>query len=301
MSARRSSAAVLVTVAVLGCLVPGALPAQAHGATGTPVSRALECGPLGGAAAKSAACQAADAASGGPTSFADWDNLRLPNVNGRDRQKIPDGKLCSAGLPAFKGLDLVRADWPATNLTAGAPFTFRYRVTIPHRGAFRLYLTTDNYSPARPLRWADLPADPFLTATDPPIRDGSYVINGTLPANRSGRQLIYTIWQTTSTPDTYYSCSDVVFAGGPTPSAGSPPAGSPSAPAPAAQGGTVAPPSRGTALTATVTSRPTSTLLPVIAALAGATVLAGGVLLLLTRRRRARWPGTQPGTGGSVT
>jgi predicted carbohydrate-binding protein with CBM5 and CBM33 domain len=206
-SARRTLAVAIVATAWL----LAAAPAHAHGAMASPVSRASACGPEGGTAATSAACRAAAAASGGAGAFDAWDEIRVPGVNGRDRQVIPDGKLCSGGLAQFKGLDLARADWPATTLVAAASFTFRYRVTIPHRGSFRLYVTRDGYLPTRPLRWADLAAKPFLTVADPPVRNGSYVLTGRLPAARAGRQLIYTIWQTTSTPDTYYSCSDVVF------------------------------------------------------------------------------------------
>jgi predicted carbohydrate-binding protein with CBM5 and CBM33 domain len=140
-----------------------------------------------------------------------WDDLRLAGVRGRDRQVIPDGRLCSAGLPAYRGLDLPRADWPATKLTAGARYTFKYRGTIPHKGTFRLYVTKPGYDPTKPLKWSDLEAKPFLQVTDPALRDGSYVFKGTLPKGRTGRHLIYTIWQNSDTPDTYYSCSDVVF------------------------------------------------------------------------------------------
>jgi chitin-binding protein len=138
----------------------------------------------------------------------------VPNVAGRDREVIPDGKLCSGGLSAYKGLDLARADWPATRLTAGASFAFTYRETIPHKGTFRLYVTKDGYDPTRPLRWGDLESKPFLTATDPALTNSAYAMRGTLPAGKSGRHLIYTIWQNSNTPDTYYSCSDVIFAGG---------------------------------------------------------------------------------------
>lgn len=41
--------------------------------------------------------------------------------------------------------------------------------------------------------------------------NGAYRIKAKLPSDRTGRHLLYTIWQNTSTPDTYYSCSDVVF------------------------------------------------------------------------------------------
>jgi chitin-binding protein len=44
------------------------------------------------------------------------------------------------------------------------------------------------------------------------MKNGTYTMSGTLPAGRTGRHLIYTVWQTN--PDTYYSCSDVVLTGG---------------------------------------------------------------------------------------
>jgi predicted carbohydrate-binding protein with CBM5 and CBM33 domain len=184
--------------------------AQAHGALQNPPSRAMVCGMAGSRTAKSTACRAA-AAVGPQDALADWDQIRVPDINGQDRQKIPDGRLCSGGLPEFAGLDLARADWPVTRLRGGAAFTFRYRVTIPHDGSFRLYVTRDGYDPARPLKWSDLQAKPFLTVSNPVARGGFYTLSGRLPAGRSGRHVIYTIWQTTSTPDTYYSCSDVVF------------------------------------------------------------------------------------------
>jgi predicted carbohydrate-binding protein with CBM5 and CBM33 domain len=205
---RRTAAAVVASgfAAVLG-LAP-ALPALAHGAPVQPLSRTVECA-QGGADAGTAACRAAVKANGGPLGA--FDNLRVPGVNGRDRQLIPDGKLCSGGLPAYRGLDLPRADWPATTLTAGGALTVQYRTTIPHQGSFRIYLTKPGYDPTKPLGWGDLAARPILTANNPPLRDGSYRMSGKLPADRTGRQLLFTIWQTTSTPDTYYSCSDVVL------------------------------------------------------------------------------------------
>jgi chitin-binding protein len=132
-------------------------------------------------------------------------------VNGLDKQFIPDGKLCSGGLPEFRGLDLPRSDWPATKLTAGGALNVQYRTTIPHEGIFRVYLTKPGYDPAQPLGWDDLGADPIFTASNPPVQDGSYRFSGKLPADRSGRHVLFTVWQTTSTPDTYYSCSDLIL------------------------------------------------------------------------------------------
>ncbi|MFC4020405.1 lytic polysaccharide monooxygenase [Micromonospora sp. GCM10011542] len=200
MTVRRLLAAVLLAAAT----VP---PAAAHGAPTSPISRAAACGPEG-RYATTAACRAAVEAG---AAVREWDNVRISTVNGRDRERVPDGELCGGGLSAYQGLNLARTDWPATEVTAGARFTFRYRTTIPHRGTFRLYVTRPSYDPKAPLTWADLETRPFLTATDPPVRSGAYQLPGRLPGGREGRHLIYTIWENSSTPDTYYSCSDVLF------------------------------------------------------------------------------------------
>ncbi|MFD9982968.1 lytic polysaccharide monooxygenase [Streptomyces massasporeus] len=204
---RAALAAALVTPLLLPLWAAG--PARAHGAPTDPVSRVVACSPEGGGRAGTAACRAAVAANGAP--FTAWDNLRVANVGGRDREVIPDGKLCSGGLPAYRGLDLARADWPSTRMTPGATLTMRYVSTIPHTGTFRMYLTKPGYDPAGPLNWSDLPEKPFATVTDPALTDGAYRIRFTPPSDRSGRHVLYTVWQNSSTPDTYYSCSDVVF------------------------------------------------------------------------------------------
>ncbi|MFI5975250.1 lytic polysaccharide monooxygenase [Streptomyces sp. NPDC051452] len=214
----RPSAVAAAAAAPLLLLSLAAGPAQAHGAPTDPVSRVYACSPEGGAAARSAACRAAIAANGGP--FTAWDNLRVAGVAGRDRQVIADGELCSGGLPAYRGLDLPRRDWPATRLTPGARLTMTYASTIAHTGKFELYLTKPGYDPAKPLNWSDLPERPFAEVTDPPLEKGAYHIGATLPKDRTGRQILYTIWRNTSTTDTYYSCSDVDFpTGGRTPGA----------------------------------------------------------------------------------
>ncbi|MFI6760883.1 lytic polysaccharide monooxygenase [Micromonospora sp. NPDC050417] len=205
MSAALTAAALLLTGLAAG-------PAVAHGAPGSPVSRAAACGPEGHQTNRSAACTAAKAAG---TATEHWDNVRLPDVAGRDREKVPDGKLCSGGLAKFRGLDLARPDWPVTTLRTGVELTFTYRTTIPHKGTFRWYVTRPGYDPSQPLAWSDLSERPFLTATDPPVVDGSYRMRGKLPTGLSGRHLVYAIWQNSSTPDTYYSCSDVILESAP--------------------------------------------------------------------------------------
>ena len=205
--------AVLFTVLAVGT-------AAAHGSVVSPVSRAAACG-ADGAQPPPAACKAALSASG-PKASAEWDNIRIANVRGRDRQVVPDGKLCSAGLREYAGLDLARADWPTSTLDVSAAAKITYRATIPHKGTFRLYLSKDGYRPEAALRWADLEEQPFLTVTDPPLAKDAYVLNGKLPEGKTGRRVIYTIWQNSDTPDTYYSCSDVTLVA--KAAAGTPPA-----------------------------------------------------------------------------
>jgi chitin-binding protein len=207
---RRTAAVVVAGGFTVGAGLLPALPALAHGAPVQPISRTAACA-AGGEDAGTAACKAALKANGG--AFGNFDNLRVPGVDGKDRQFIPDGKLCSGGLPEFKGLDIGRSDWPVTRLTAGGKLTVQYRTTIPHEGSFRIYLTKQGYDPTQPLAWDDLGSSPILTADNPPLRDGSYRMSGKLPADRTGRHVVFTIWQTTSTPDTYYSCSDVLLKG----------------------------------------------------------------------------------------
>ena len=203
---RRTAALVMAGgIAVTVTVLPAA-PALAHGAPVQPLSRTAACAD-GGEQTGSAACRAARAANG--RAFGSFDNLRLPNINGQDKQFVPDGSLCSGDLPEFQGLDLARTDWPATRVTAGSKLTIRYRSTIPHRGTFRVYLTKPGYDPSQPLGWDDLGSKPILTVQDPPLRDGAYRMSAELPEDRTGRHVLYTVWQTSSTPDTYYSCSDL--------------------------------------------------------------------------------------------
>ncbi|MFD4245747.1 lytic polysaccharide monooxygenase [Streptomyces sp. NPDC058525] len=212
MSARRRTVT-LTRIAAAG-LAPlavaayAAAPAAAHGSMTDPVSRVAACYAEGPESPRSAACKAAVAASGAQA-FYDWNAVNIANAAGNHRALIPNGQLCSAGNDKYQGLDLARADWPASPMTAGA-HTFRYKGTAPHRGSFELYVTKDGYNPAKPLAWSDLEPAPFAKVTDPGMQNGDYVFSGTVP-NKSGRHLIYSIWQRSDSPEAFYTCSDVVF------------------------------------------------------------------------------------------
>src|SRR5690606_23833272 len=54
---------------------------------------------------------------------------------------------------------------------------------------------------------------PVASATDPAASGGFYTFTGTLP-ERSGKQVLYAVWQRSDSPEAFYSCSDVTFGGG---------------------------------------------------------------------------------------
>ncbi|MFI9079274.1 lytic polysaccharide monooxygenase [Streptomyces sioyaensis] len=209
MTARRKATGIaLAGVAPLALTVLTASPAAAHGSMTDPVSRVAACYAEGPESPRSAACKAA-VQVGGTQALYDWNGVRDGNAGGKSKEKIPDGKLCSAGNATYKGLDLPRADWPSSRMQAGR-HTFHYKATAPHKGSFELYLTKKSYDPTKPLKWSDLESTPFAKVTDPKLTNGEYVFDGTVPA-RSGRQLIYSIWQRSDSPEAFYTCSDVVF------------------------------------------------------------------------------------------
>ncbi|MFI1210987.1 lytic polysaccharide monooxygenase [Streptomyces sp. NPDC020802] len=209
--AARFATVVAVGVAPLALTALAAAPAVAHGSMTDPVSRVAACYAEGPESPKSAACKAAVAASGTQALY-DWNGVNIANAAGKSKEIIPDGKLCSAGNDKYKGLDLARADWPASRLTSGNR-TFRYKGTAPHKGSFELYVTKDGYDPTKPLKWSDLESKPFAKVTDPRMESGDYVFDAVVPV-RSGRHLVYSVWQRSDSPEAFYTCSDVVFSEG---------------------------------------------------------------------------------------
>jgi predicted carbohydrate-binding protein with CBM5 and CBM33 domain len=217
-------------LAATGMLVAGLLmatlnaaPASAHGAMMTPGSRTFLCWedgltPQGNIQPKNSACAGAVAQSG-DNSLYNWFSVLRSDGAGRTEGFVPDGQLCSGGNPSFSGFDRV-GNWPVTHLTAGANFSFTYNKWAAHPGWFFLYVTRDGWNPDQPLTWADIEDEPFLTADHPPSTgpvgsvDGKYEWSGTLPAGKTGRHIIYSVWKRSDSNETFYGCSDVVFDGG---------------------------------------------------------------------------------------
>ncbi|CAM5563972.1 GlcNAc-binding protein A [Streptomyces narbonensis] len=189
------------------------------------MSRVSACYAEGPEAPRSEACKAAVAASG-TQAFYDWNAVNIANAAGKHRELIPGRQAVQCGQRQVPG---ARPGAGATGPLAGqsGAHTFRYKGTAPHRGSFELYVTKDGYDPSKPLTWADLGAKPFATVTDPRMENGDYVFEGTVP-KKTGRHLIYSIWQRSDSPEAFYTCSDVVFGAGsgggttPAPSASAP-------------------------------------------------------------------------------
>jgi chitin-binding protein len=200
--------------------------ANAHGTLSNPPSRVYVCKNEGPESPDSNACKAAVAA-GGTQALYDWNEVSLLEAGGQHQALIPNGKLCSAGRDKYRGLDLVRSDWPATSFSAG-PRTITYHATAPHANSnFSFYITRSGWNPTMPLNWSDLVHIQTFNNQNPTTFT-NWTIN--IP-QRTGRHILYSIWQrVVGSNEAFYTCSDVNFGGGtnPTPS----PSPTPTSPSP---------------------------------------------------------------------
>lgn len=210
---RLALASLTATTALAVALLVPMTAASAHGTMSDPASRVYTCKQENPENPKSDACKAAVAA-GGTQAFYDWNEVSLLDAGGQHRQKIPDGKLCSAGRDKYRGLDLQRADWPAKRVSAGS-LTVTYHASAPHSNSnFEFYITRQGWSPTQPLRWSDLVHLQTFNNQNP-----TTFTNWTLNIpQRTGRHLIYSIWQrVVGSAEAFYTCSDVDFGGGTNP------------------------------------------------------------------------------------
>ncbi|NBM20129.1 lytic polysaccharide monooxygenase [Streptomyces sp. GC420] len=227
---RRRRSVLLILFAVLALLPAAGLlalteeEAAAHGTPMKPGSRTFLCWrdgltDTGEIKPNNPACAAA-VAQGGTTPLYNWFSVLRSDGAGRTRGFVPDGQLCSGGNTTFSGFDLARDDWPLTHLTAGATVDFSYNAWAAHPGWFYVYITKDGFDPTQPLAWDDVEDSPFLSVDHPPLNgspgtvEADYRWSGQLPSGKSGRHIIYMVWQRSDSNETFYSCSDVVFDGG---------------------------------------------------------------------------------------
>ncbi|WP_318209203.1 lytic polysaccharide monooxygenase [Streptomyces sp. SJL17-1] len=210
-STRRTAAGVAALSAAAALVTLTPTPASAHGAVFNPVSRVAACYAEGPETPKSQVCKDLVADSGTQPLY-DWNEVNIANAAGQHQALIPDGKLCSANREKYRALDWARTDWPATAVAAGG-FDFKVRVTAAHSGTMTVYITKPGFDPTQPLKWSDLDATPVAVHhTTRTATDGFYTFTGNLPA-RTGRHIVYKVWQRNDSPEAFYSCSDVTFGG----------------------------------------------------------------------------------------
>ena len=216
-------AGVLAGVAGAMLVVLPAPAAYAHGGLTYPATRTYACyvdglqgGQGGDLNPTNAACRAAWQ-TGDRYAFWNWFGNLISDNAGRHRERIPDGQLCGPTAP-FSSFNAARTDWPVTDVQANATVTLRYNAWAPHPGTWYQYVTRDGFNPAQPLRWSDLEATPFNQVTNPPLNGSGphgaeYTWQAQLP-NKTGRHIIYSVWQRSDSPEAFFNCSDVNFGGG---------------------------------------------------------------------------------------
>ncbi len=265
LTRRIAAAATTALAAALLVALPSS-PALAHGGLTYPATRTYACyvngvenGVGGGLNPTNPACVNM-LAENGNYPFYNWFGNLLSNAAGQHRTIIPDGNLCGP-LASFSGARKGGTDWPTTTLQAGSTITMQYNAWAQHPGTWSQYVTKDGWNPSQPLKWSDLEPAPFDEVTNPPLRQGGpqgaeYYWQAKLP-NKSGRHIIYSIWQRSDSPEAFYNCSDVVFQGGtvtPPPTTAPPTTPPPTTPPP-----TTAPPTTAPPTTAPPTTPPPTT------------------------------------------
>lgn len=186
---------------------------SAHGSFEEPVSRVYGCYLEGPENPISAACQ--DMVSiGGTQPLYDWNEVNQGDAAGNHRGVIPDGTLCAGGRDKYRGLNQARSDWvdmPVFSSLNGQ-LEFIYYATAPHASEyFQFYVTRDSHDPNQPLAWTDLePA--FCNVTDVTLdKDQRYRMSCPMPQGKSGKHIIFNIWQRSDSPEAFYACLDVDF------------------------------------------------------------------------------------------
>ncbi len=186
---------------------PMAMP---HGTVTSPPSRVYTCYLENPESPDSPACIDA-VASHGTQPLYDWNEINQANADGNHMLYVLDGNLASGGRPdKYGGMDQVRSDWVVTEVTPG-PFTVTWTNTAPHATEYYdVYITVASWTPDQPLTWDSLE---LLVRTSPSGPESTVDIPVTLPT-RTGKHVIYSVWQRSDSPEAFYATSDIDF--GPT-------------------------------------------------------------------------------------
>jgi chitin-binding protein len=200
--------------AVLVGLLPWAEPASAHGSIIDPASRVYGCHQRWGNDHLNPNMQQQDpmcyqAWRAEPNAMWNWNGLYRNGVGGNHQGAIPNGQLCSGGRAEggrYNAMDAV-GNWQMSNIRTN--FTMRLYDQASH-GAdyFRVYVTRQGFNAAtQSLGWSNLELV-RTTGRYAPAQNISFDVSA---PGRSGRHIVYTIWQASHMDQAYYICSDVNF------------------------------------------------------------------------------------------
>jgi chitin-binding protein len=191
--------------------------AQAHGSVTDPPSRNYGCWARWGSDFQNPNMATLDpmcwqAWQADPNAMWNWNGLYREGVAGNHQAAIPDGQLCSGGrtqAPRYNSMDTVGA-WKTTDKPN--QFTLTLTDQAQHGADYlRVYLTKQGFdSTTTPLKWSDLE----LVTTTGKIAPGPQYQANVNAGSRSGRHVMYVIWQASHLDQSYYFCSDINFTGG---------------------------------------------------------------------------------------
>jgi lytic chitin monoxygenase len=193
--------AAAVGLATTGAFVLSSGGASGHGYTDLPISRQKLC--QNGTVTGCGSIQ--------------WEPQSVEGPKGFPGSGPADGQICNAGLGQFAPLSSPRTPsggaWPATRVTGGQSYTFRWQFTAMHATTdFKYYVTKPGWNQNHNLARSDLNLTPFLTVPYGGQRPPSTLSHsGTLPSGLSGRHVILAVWTIADTGNAFYACSDVTF------------------------------------------------------------------------------------------
>ncbi|WP_328910323.1 lytic polysaccharide monooxygenase [Streptomyces sp. NBC_00234] len=195
---RKRASAAVIGLAIAGASMFATSSASSHGYTDSPISRQKLC--ANGTVTGCGAIQ--------------WEPQSVEGPKGFPAAGPADGKICSAGNSSFAALDDPRGGgWPATKVTGGQGYSFRWQFTARHSTSdFRYYITKDGWNSTQPLTRAALESQPFMTVPygnqQPPA---TLTHQGTIPTQKTGKHIILAVWNVADTGNAFYACSDVQF------------------------------------------------------------------------------------------
>ncbi|MER6673120.1 lytic polysaccharide monooxygenase [Streptomyces sp. NPDC000983] len=201
MRRKTKLSAAMVGLATTGALVLSSGGASGHGYTDLPISRQKLC--QNGTVTNCGNIQ--------------WEPQSVEGPKGFPGSGPADGQICNAGLGQFSQLSAPRtpsgAAWPATRVTGGQSYTFRWQFTAMHATTdFKYYITKPGWNQNHNLARSDLNLTPFLTVPYNGQRPPSTLSHsGTVPSGLSGRHVIVAVWTVADTTNAFYACSDVTF------------------------------------------------------------------------------------------